>query len=55
VNYGVHVINSNISSGSGNIEINGEVKVDIKSLISGVYIVEIINQTSKTTFKINKL
>jgi hypothetical protein len=35
--------------------ISNQTLVDIKSLISGVYIVEIINQTSKTTFKINKL
>jgi hypothetical protein len=35
--------------------ISNQTLVDIKSLISGVYIVEIINQTSKITFKINKL
>jgi hypothetical protein len=35
--------------------ISNQTLVDIKSLISGVYIVEIINQTSKTTFEINKL
>jgi hypothetical protein len=35
--------------------ISNQTLVDIKSLISGVYIVEIINQTSKTTFKINKI
>jgi hypothetical protein len=29
--------------------------VDIKTLVSGVYIVEIKNQKSKTTFKINKI
>jgi hypothetical protein len=35
--------------------ISNQTLVDIKSLISGVYIIEIINQTSKTTFKINKI
>jgi hypothetical protein len=35
--------------------ISNQTLVDIKSLISGVYIIEIINQTSTTTFKINKL
>jgi hypothetical protein len=35
--------------------ISNQTLVDIKSLISGVYIVEIINQTSKITFKINKI
>jgi hypothetical protein len=35
--------------------ISNQTLVDIKSLISGVYIIEIINQTSKITFKINKL
>jgi autotransporter-associated beta strand protein len=35
--------------------ISKQTLVDIKSLVSGVYIFEIINQKSKTTFKINKL
>jgi hypothetical protein len=35
--------------------ISNQTLVDIKSLISGVYIIEIINQISTTTFKVNKI